>query len=216
MLFGQEVYLLWSSIELFMAVTHLFVLLGIRNPKLSFIRTQKNYFLLDAMIHVANLLLYFRSEKTISMIFLLGLWSIMLVGHINYFLNLHRNPPLSQRQRLRHQGPIPSDNHKISRIFHWSSVDFEANRFNIVESGKEILETLADVTAHSAGFVLAYQNILSVWYRLITFIIMIALLYRQMLNLPHFINEPKMMPPILRKLNNLISNQQSTSYSKQS
>jgi hypothetical protein len=216
MLFGEEICLLWSSVELFMAVTHLFVLLGIRNPKLTFIRTQKNYFLLDAMIHMTNLLLYFRSEKSIPMIFCLCLWSIMLVGHIRYFLNLHRNPPLSQRQRLRHQGPIPNDSHKISRIFHWSSVDFEENRFHIGESGKEILETSADITAHSAGFLFAFQNLLSFRYRVLTFIIMIALLYRQMLNLPHFINEPKMMPLILRKLNNLISNQPSTMNSKQS
>lgn len=195
MLFRQEIYLFWSSVELFMSVTHLFVLLGIRNPKLTFIRTQKNYFLLDATIHMINLILYYQTKNY----FIIFLWLIMLFGHVHYFLNLHLNPPLSQRQRLRHEGIIPNDSHKLSRIFHWSSVDFELNRFDITKCGKEILETLADVTAHAAGFYFAFQNLQTYRYRFLAILFMIGLLYRQMLNLPHFINEPKMMPSILRK-----------------
>lgn len=196
MLFAQEFSLLWSSIELFMSVTHLFVLLGIRNPKLVFIRTQKNYFLLDATIHMINLILHFQTKNY----FILLLWSIMLTGHVYYFLNLHLNPTLTQRQRLRYEGKIPDDSHKLSRIFHWSSTDFPSNRFHIQDCGKEILETSADVTAHAMGFYYAFQNLHTYRYQICTFIFMIGLLYRQMLNLPHFINEPKMMPVFLRKI----------------
>ncbi len=76
---------------------------------------------------------------------------------------------------------------------HWTrtfqfefSIDFEANRFHIGQWGKEINETLVDITAHSTE----------------SFILMIGLLYRQMLNLPHFINNAT----DLREWNNLISN----------
>jgi hypothetical protein len=216
MLFNQEFCLLWSSLELFMAITHLFVLLGIRNPKLSFIRTQKNYFLLDASIHMTNLLLYCRSKQSIGKMFCICLWSIMFVGHVYYFLNLHLNPPLSNRQRLRHQGPIPNDLHKIARIFHWSCVEMTSNRFHIGTHGKEILETLTDVTAHSAGFYFTFQYIQSFRYQSMTFIIMIILLYRQMLNLQHFVKEPKMMPSILRKLHDLAPDHSATVNAKQS
>ena len=210
MLFGQEISLLWSSFELFMTVTHLFVFFGIRNSKLDFLRKQKYYFLLDATTHTGNLLVYFDRKSSIIMMFSLCLWTIMLIGHLHYFLNLHRNPPLSLRQRLKYDGSIPDDRHKISRIFHWSCIEYSKDRFDITQSGKEMLETLGDITAHSTGFYLAFQNLESLRYRSMTFILMVGLLYRQMLNLPHFINEPKMMPQFMRKFSSLIYDHSST------
>ena len=62
-----------------------------------------------------------------------------------------------------------------------------------------MLETAADVTAHTAGFYLAFQMLQSVWYRLAGLAIMSAILYRQMLTLKYFLTEPKMMPPVLRR-----------------
>ncbi len=210
MFFSEELYLLWSSLELFMAVTHFLVLAGLQNTKLGFLRRQKYYFLLDAITHLINLVLYVRAETSILKFVGLILWSIMLIGHIYYFLNLHLHPPLTQQQRLKHQGPIPNDSHKISRIFHWSCVEFQANRFHFGQCGKEISETVCDIIAHSTGFYLAFQHLQSLPYRLLTFLLMFGLLYRQMLNLPYFLHDPKMMPSILRKFHHLLSSHSST------
>lgn len=121
----------------------------------------------------------------------------MLVIHLYYYRNLKTNPP----PRRKEDGQMEEDNaHKISRIFHWSCVEFQPNRFSLTESGKEMLETTIDITAHTAGFIFAFRMIKSIWYKLGAFIVMFTLFYRHMLTLKYFLTEPKMMPPQLRQL----------------
>ena len=164
-----------------------------RNSKLGFLRRQHNYFLLDAFTHLVNLLLY---SPAIVGLPLYSIWGIAFVIHIHYYRNLKANPP----PKANEDGQMPEDNkHKIPRIFHWSCVEYTANRFSILESGREMLETTLDVTAHSAGFYLAFQMVQSLWYKLAVLMIMSALLYRQMLALKYFLTDPKMMPPMLRR-----------------
>lgn len=168
--------------------------LGIRNSKLGFLRRQQNYFLLDAFTHMINALLH--SPKTVGWP-LYGMWLFAFCVHLYYYHNLVTNPP----PRRNKEGPPSEDNsHKISRIFHWSCLEFTADRFNIMQSGKEMLETGIDVTAHSAGFYLAFRMLTSVWYKLAAVTLMFALFYRQMLGLKYFFTEPKMMPPHLQRL----------------
>ena len=103
--------------------------------------------------------------------------------------------------RRNRDGKIPEDDsHKIAHIFHWSCLEFKGNRFSLVESGKEMLETAMDVSLHSIGFFLAFRMIESIWYKIAALSLMFGLLYRQMLNLKYFFTEPKMMPPQLQRL----------------
>ncbi|CAF4159719.1 unnamed protein product [Rotaria sordida] len=112
------------------------------------------------------------------------------------------NPSLRRNQDEK----ISEDNsHKISRIFHWSCLEFKGNRFSLVESGKEMLETIMDVSLHSIGFFLAFRMIESIWYKIAVLSLMFGLLYRQMLSLKYFFTEPKMMPPQLQRLFTIIS-----------
>jgi hypothetical protein len=115
---------------------------------------------------------------------------------IYYYKHLKSNPP----SRRKEAGQIEEDNsHKIPRIFHWSCIEYSANRFSIFQSGREMFETTIDVIAHSTGFFLAFQMLESIWYQLAALILMFALLYRRMLNLKYFLTEPKMMPGPLRR-----------------
>jgi len=124
------------------------------------------------------------------------MWIIALVLHLHYYRNLKTNPPPRRKQ----DGQMEEDNsHKISRIFHWSCVEFQENRFSIFQSGRQMLETTLDVVAHTAGFILAFQKIESIWYKLTALILMFGLFYRQMLSLKYFLSDPKMMPTQLRR-----------------
>ncbi|UJR32295.1 hypothetical protein I4U23_019759 [Adineta vaga] len=194
MIFQQEFYLLWSSLELFMALTHLFVFLGFRNSKLGFLRRQHNYFLLDGLTHLTNAFLF--SPKIVGRL-IYSLWLFAFVVHIYYYYNLKSNPP---PRRNQDDQPIEDNSHKISRIFHWSCLEYQPNRFSIMHSGKEMLETAIDVVAHSSGFYLAFLMIDSFLYKTIAILLMFALFYRQMLSLKYFFTEPKMMPPQLQQL----------------
>jgi hypothetical protein len=160
---------------------------------LGFLRRQHNYFLLDAITHFINVLLY--PIKTVG-ILLYSMWLIAIPIHLHYYHNLKSNPP----PRRKRDGEMEEDNsHKIPRIFHWSCVEYQANRFSVFQSGREILETTIDVVAHSSGFILAFQQIESTGYKIFALFLMLAFFYRQMLGLKYFITDPKMMPPQLRK-----------------
>jgi hypothetical protein len=116
---------------------------------------------------------------------------------MHYYRNLKVNPP----PRRNESGKTEENNiHKLSSIFHWSCVEYQANRFSIFESGREMLETTADVTAHTAGFYLAFQMLESIWYKIAVFVIMFIMLNRRMLQLKYFLTDPKMMPLQLRRL----------------
>lgn len=125
----------------------------------------------------------------------LSLWIYAFFVHLYYYHNLASNPPPKRKQ----DGEMEADNaDRISRIFHWSCVEFSADRFNIAQSGKEMLETTLDVTAHTIGFLLAFQQIRSFWYKLASVVLMLGLFNRQMLSLKYFLTDPKMMPVQLR------------------
>ncbi len=144
------------------------------------------------MTHLTNLLLY--SPKNVGYI-LYGLWIYAVGVHLYYYINLTTNPPPRRNQ----DGEVEEDNaHKISRIFHWSCVEYQPNRFSIFESGKEILETTIDITNHTAGFILGFRMIQSYWYKIGAVIVMFTLFYQRMLGFKYFLTEPKMMPPQLR------------------
>ncbi len=171
---------------------HIFYI-GFRNSKFGFLRRQHNYFLLDAITHLVNALLY--SPKTVGVPMYI-IWSYAVVVHLYYYINLKTNPPPQRKQ----DGQMEEDNsHKISSIFHWSCVEYQANRFSIFQSGRSILETTIDVIAHTTGFILAFRNIESIWYKLSALILMFVLFYRRMLGLKYFLTEPKMMPVQLRR-----------------
>jgi hypothetical protein len=91
------------------------------------------------------------------------------------------------------------NSHKIPSIFHWSCVEYQANRFSIFQSGREMLETTMDVIAHSSGFILAFRQIESIGYQIFSLVLMLAFFYRQMLGLKYFLTDPKMMPIQLRR-----------------
>ncbi|CAF2965059.1 unnamed protein product, partial [Rotaria sp. Silwood2] len=125
------------------------------------------------------------------------MWAYALMVHLYYYRNLKIHPP---PRRNPDGTKIQEDNaHKISRIFHWSCVEFQANRFSLFESGREMAETTMDVVAHSIGFFLAFCMIESIWYKLGALALMFGVLYRQMLGLPFFLTEPKMMPTQLQR-----------------
>lgn len=167
---------------------------------MGFLRRQQNYFLLDAFTHAVNALL--NSPKTCGGV-LHAIWSFAFVVHLYYYRNLTVNPPPPRQQTG--DKPVEDNSHKISRIFHWSSLEFQADRFSIMQSGKEMLETIIDVVAHTAGFYLAFRLINSSVFRLAAILLMLAFLYRQMLGLKYFYTEPKMMPPHLQRLFSLFS-----------
>ena len=120
----------------------------------------------------------------------------MVVGHFYYYGNLKQNPPPAHQSDNM---DVSDDATKISRIFHWSCVEFHTNRFSFRECGKELIETGADVVAHLAGFFLAFRQIESVFYQISALAIMYALLYHSMLSLKSFLTDPKMMPAQLRR-----------------
>jgi hypothetical protein len=149
--------------------------------------------LFDAITHLVNASLY--SPKTVGVPMYI-IWSYAAVVHLYYYRNLKTNPPPRRKQ----DGQMEEDNsYKIPRIFHWSCVEYQANRFSIFQSGREILETTIDVAAHTTGFFLAFRNIESIWYKLSALILMFALFYRRMLALKYFLIEPKMMPVQIRQ-----------------
>jgi hypothetical protein len=197
MVFFQEFCMIWSTIELFMATTHLFVLLGFKNSKLWFIRRQQNYFLFDASTHLTNALLY--SPAIVGYPIYL-LWIYAVAVHLYYFRNLMINPLPSKKQNPDEKQTIEDNSDKISKIFHWSCIDStDTDRFDIFKYGQQIAETIIDVFLHFMGFYFAFQNIDSVWYRITAIIAMTALVYRQMINLKYFMTDPKMMPKPLQK-----------------
>ena len=166
---------------------------GFRNSKLGFLRRQQNYFLLDGLTHLTNTLLHSRQSVGTP---LYCFWLYAFAVHIYYYRSLIVNPP----PRRQADGQMEKDNsEKIPRIFHWPCVEYQANRFSIFESGREIFETTLDVSLHTAGFLLAFAQIQSTAYRLFSVALMFVLFYRQMLNLKYFLTDPKMMPPQLRR-----------------
>ena len=198
MLFTQEFFMLWSALELFMALTHLFVFLGIKNSSIHFLRRKHNYFLLDGMCHFVHLFIY-RIEDVGVPLYLL--WIYAFIAHMYYYRNLKVNPPpLASKTKLIN-GNAPEDGlDKICRIFHWSCIDYKANRFSLTESGKEMLETSCDVIAHTAGFYLALCMLNSIWYQIGVFVITAIVFHKNMLSLKHFLTEPKMMPVSIQRL----------------
>jgi hypothetical protein len=170
-----------------------FFCLGFRNSKLGFLRRQHNYFLLDGITHMINLLLH--SPKNVGIV-IYCMWMYAVVIHLYYYVTLKTNPPPRRNQ----DGKTEEDNaHKIPRIFHWSCVEYQSNRFSIFESGKEIFETTLDVVAHTTGFILGFRMIESNWYKIGALIVMCGAFYQRMLGFKYFLTEPKMMPPQLRR-----------------
>ena len=186
--------MLWSALELFMALTHLFVFLGFKNSKLGFLRRKHNYFLLDATCHLVHLFLYSISDVGLPMYVL---WIYAFVVHMYYYRNLKVNPP--PRKSADGQ-PVEDNSDRLSRIFHWSCVEFQANRFSLIESGKEMWETSCDVFAHTTGSYLAFRMLDSIWYQIGVFAITAVVFHKNMLRLKHFLTEPKMMPATLQRL----------------
>ena len=161
---------------------------------MGFLRRQQNYFLLDGITHIVNTLLH--SPRTAGTS-LYVLWIFAFVIHMYYYWNLKNHPPPKRDQRGRVE---KEDTHELSRIFHWSCIDYAANRFSLLESGSELLQTAADIIAHSAGFLLAFRMIESVIYRIGVFVLLTMLLYRRMIQLKYFLSDPKMMPKPLQRL----------------
>lgn len=160
---------------------------------MGFLRRQQNYFLLDGITHLINTFLYSRQSVGTP---LYCMWIYAFAVHIYYYYCLISNPP----PRRHADGQMGEDNSdKIPRIFHWSCVEYQANRFNIFQSGREMFETTIDVFLHTAGFLLAFRQIQSIWYRVFSVALMFVLFYRQMLTFKYFLTDPKMMPPQLRR-----------------
>lgn len=194
MLLSQEFYMLWSALELFMALTHLFVFLGFKNSTLDFLRRKHNYFLVDGMCHLVHLFIYRISDVGLP---LYGLWVYAFIAHMYYYRNLKLNPP---PVKTAEDKIVEDDTHKISRIFHWSCIEYKANRFSLTESGKEMFETSCDVIAHGIGFYLALSMLTSIWYQIGVFAITAIVFHRSMTGLEDFLTDPKMMPAQIQRL----------------
>jgi hypothetical protein len=173
----------FTMAEYFLAITHLFVLLGVRNSKLGFIRRQAKYFFSDAMFHVFNLYLY--TIDHVGYIIWIN-WIIMMVGHFRYWYNLISNPPKK----------TPDEN--LCRIFHWSCVEFVDNRFGY-GCGSEVLQTVADIIAHSAGFYFMFITI-PAKHKVISLLLATILIYRQTLNSKYFLTKKSMMPKFIANM----------------
>ena len=160
---------------------------------LDFLRRQHNFFLLDGFTHIVNILLYSPSAVGWP---LYVLWIIMVIGHGYYYNNLKRHPPPARGADNR---LIHDDTSQLSRIFHWSCLEFRTNRFSFGDCAKEMLETTGDIVAHSIGFLLAFHQIESIGYKLVSILLTYALLHRSMLGLKSFVNDPRMMPSPFRR-----------------
>ena len=99
----------WATFEALLATSHIAVLLGIRNSKLEYLRTQAHYFLLDGLTHLFHILYYGLDDVSI---FAWINWRIQIFVHVYFFFNLFLNPPHTPQERLK-------------KIFHWSCVGFK-------------------------------------------------------------------------------------------
>jgi hypothetical protein len=129
--------LLLCVAEITFCISHLLVHLGLKNPRLVYLTHQAMYFSLDCFLSTLNLI-YFWDKYNI----LRPLLIYAILVHVYYVADL-----------LIHNGK--------SRIFLWSCVDCQGNRFDM-KYLKENLETLLDVTCHFFGaynffFVLDHQ-----------------------------------------------------------
>ena len=174
----------WAVSEGVWVLTHIFVLLGIRNSTLDCLRRQQLYFFADGVFHTFNIVYYPLNE-----IGYFGYYNarLMLIIHIYFWLNLVLNPPST-----------PADN--LKTVFHWSSVEFQDNRFNFSKYYVEIMGTLLDIIAHSLGCFLMMKR-LNITYNILVFLgviintyIGIFIFYRK-----EFSTKTHMMPQILRK-----------------
>lgn len=112
--------------EIVFCISHLFVHLGIKNPRLTYLTHQSMYFSMDGFLTTLNLI-YFWERYFIIRFFLF----YAILGHLYYVADL-----------VMQNG--------ISRIFYWSSVECKDNRFDL-KYLKENLETLLDVFCHFYG-----------------------------------------------------------------
>ena len=112
--------------EISLCISHLLVHLGLKNPRLLYLEHQAMYFSLDGFLTTLNLI-YFWDRYYVLRLFLI----FAILGHIYYVTDL-----------LLHNGK--------SRIFYWSSVDCQDDRFNL-KYLKENFETILDVSCHFLG-----------------------------------------------------------------
>lgn len=126
----------WCTIEALIACSHIAVLLGFRNSKIDYLRTQAHYFLLDGLTHLFHILYY--SLDQVNLVAWVN-WRIQIFVHFYFFLNLFLNPPSTSTDRLK-------------KVFHWSCIEFKEKRFDFINCFWEILGTVADIMAHLFGF----------------------------------------------------------------
>ncbi|CAF0809455.1 unnamed protein product [Didymodactylos carnosus] len=191
MIASEELKVLWTSFELFMAISHFLVLIGVKNSKIGFLRRQTTYFLLDALTHLFNLCFHHKLLLNNAFGFLIYInWIVMFIGHVYYYLNLKLNPPKPDDKSVAN----------LCNIFLWSCVEFTKNRFDIKQCGKEVVETVSDIVAHSAGYYYMFTEIKSDAYKILTILLMAMALYNRMIRFKYFLTEPQMMPKPLRDL----------------
>ncbi len=125
----------WATFEGIWAITHIIVLIGIRNSTLEHLRAQQLYFFVDGLFHLFNVVYYPIDE--IGFFGYLNARAMLLV-HIYFWINLVLNPPSTPKENLK-------------PVFQWSCVEHKGNRFDISKYYCEILGTVLDIVAHGLG-----------------------------------------------------------------
>ena len=124
----------YYCIELTLSLTHFYVFIGFKNPALSHIRREKYYFLGDAICHMINIVIFYKTKGLLISIY----WLFLFVVHIFYFIHLWQHDK-------------PSVEHNLYPIFKWSCIGYNKKRFDFKESGSEIVQTIMDIVGHLLG-----------------------------------------------------------------
>lgn len=132
---------IYCFIELSFVLSHLYVFIGYKNPFLWNIRNQKYYFLCDAVCHLLNSFLFFSSKSDI----LRGFGLFLFFGHIHYFINLCKND-------------FPNMEENLCTILKWSCIKCNKKRFDVFESGSEMLQTAIDIVGHLLGAIFVMEQ----------------------------------------------------------
>ncbi|CAF1115510.1 unnamed protein product [Brachionus calyciflorus] len=168
-----------AAIEIYVCLTHFFVLMGIRNSPLCQLGHNSIYFMIDALL--TGLSVYQFKESEVGF-FILTNWIFMFWMHLYY---VYKMTTLNSINNL-------------NLVFPWSCTDFGDYRFSR-KYWFEIFGTTLDVLSHGSS---AWFNLklLESEYWFFAFLTGILITYSRVFAKTKFTTEQKMMPVFLGKL----------------
>jgi hypothetical protein len=164
----------FATAEFALFISHLMVHLGIKNPKLSELSTKTHYFIFDCVMTFINLYWFWNRYYIMKPILIFA-----IIVHIFYVSCMFFRE-------------------KICRIFYWSCLECNENRFGS-KFLKENIETAIDILCHFSGFYMFFRSIVYPLHRLLSLgasILTIFFIYKF---LKSFRTEEYMMPRKLIK-----------------